>query len=282
MNAAVDYIEENLAGEIDMGVAASKACCSEYHFTRFFSFIQDMPLSEYIRRRRLTLAGFMLQKSNVRVIEIATLFGYSSPNSFTRAFQEMHGVTPSEARRPGAKLNAADRLCFADKPGDHESMDFRIVVEGGVNVFGVSTVVKYQDAYSAIPAFIEKCEAGSITNRIVDAGGGDEKTLLKSLMWDVDGDMIKYMFCLDMPPGGIPELFETATVKAGTWAVFPIVIEKPEDSIVSVWKRIWTEWFPTSGYEQGTGPRQERCHWGNDGKMVVEAWVPVIRNNYSV
>jgi AraC family transcriptional regulator len=93
---------------------------------------------------------------------------------------------------------------------------------------------------------------------------------------DADGGM-KYMICLDIPEDGVPEEFERITVPARTWAVFPLVLEKPEeDSIISIWKRIYPEWFPKSGYEQDTGPRQERCYWREDGKMVAEAWVPVI------
>ena len=86
MNAALDYIEANLAGEIDLSVAARGACCSVYHFTRMFSFITGVPLNEYIRRRRLTLAGFELKYSDVKIIDLALKYGYDSPNSFSGRF----------------------------------------------------------------------------------------------------------------------------------------------------------------------------------------------------
>ncbi len=282
MNAAVDYIESNLAGDIDMRIAASKACCSEYHFTRFFSFITDMPLSEYIRSRRLTLAGFMLQKSAVKVIEIANMFGYTSPNSFTRAFEAMHGVTPSGARNLNIALKSLDRLYFTISAEAHAALDYRIVSEGEHAVFGISLMTKSVDAYETAPAFWDKCDENRVTNRIVEAGRGNEKTLLSTILDDVnDDEMMRYMICMDVPEGGVPDAFETATVPARTWAVFPLVLEKPGDTIISIWKRIHTEWFPNSGYEQTTGPRQERCYWREDGKMVAEAWVPVIKNTRS-
>lgn len=87
MNDALDYIENNLDGEIDYEIAASKACCSVFYFQRMFSFIADVTLSEYIRRRRLTLAAFELQNSKVKIIDLAVKYGYDSPDSFTRAFQ---------------------------------------------------------------------------------------------------------------------------------------------------------------------------------------------------
>lgn len=99
MNAALDYIEENLTDTIDYEAIAQKACCSSYNFQRMFSFIADVSLAEYIRRRRLTQAGFDLQKTDSIVLDIALKYGYDSPISFSRAFQNLHGLTPSEARK---------------------------------------------------------------------------------------------------------------------------------------------------------------------------------------
>lgn len=112
MNGAMSYIEDHLASEIDYEEAARIACCSSYHFQRMFSFITDVTLSEYIRRRRLTLAAFELQKGSGRVIDVALKYGYDSPNSFTRAFQSLHGVTPSLARDEGVQLKAYPRMSF--------------------------------------------------------------------------------------------------------------------------------------------------------------------------
>ena len=98
MNAAIDYIEENLAGEIDFNVAAEKAACSTFHFHRIFFALNGLTPAEYARRRRLTLAATELTSGNTRVIDIALKYGYESPDAFTRAFRNMHGVTPLVAR----------------------------------------------------------------------------------------------------------------------------------------------------------------------------------------
>jgi AraC family transcriptional regulator len=106
MNQALTYIEENLAQEIDYKEVAKRALCSEYHFKRMFSFLAGVTLSEYIRRRRLTLAAFELKQDRVKVIDVAMKYGYHSPDSFARAFQQLHGITPSEARKSGLSLRA--------------------------------------------------------------------------------------------------------------------------------------------------------------------------------
>lgn len=277
MNSAIDYIESNLTGAIDMGEVARSACCSEYHFTRMFSFITDVPLNEYIRRRKLTLAGFELKNSDIRIIELANKYGYDSPNSFTRAFQKMHGVTPSEARVPGVELKSFAPISLLITIKGGEGLNYRIVEEASSTLFGVAHITKVPEAYETIPSFINKCEEERITNKIVEVGHGNDNTWLKSVLYDLDDGMFKYMLCLDMPHGGVSAEFEIVVIPQKTWAVFPMVIEKPEDSIISIWKRIFSEWFPNSGYELDLGPRQERCYLSEDGKVVVEAWVPVIK-----
>lgn len=88
MNNAMEYVEKHLADVIDFNQAARIACCSTYHFQRMFSFITDVPLSEYIRRRRMTLAAFELQQGGTRIIDIAMKYGYESPEAFSRAFKK--------------------------------------------------------------------------------------------------------------------------------------------------------------------------------------------------
>src|SRR5690554_231993 len=112
MNAAVNYIENNLTGNIDIWETAKLAHCSEYHFRRMFSFVAGVPVSEYIRRRRMTLAALELQKSKCMVEEVAKKYGYSSPDAFTRAFQSMHGISPSQVYENRHSLKAWPKMTF--------------------------------------------------------------------------------------------------------------------------------------------------------------------------
>jgi len=101
MNATLDYIENNLCGEIDYRVLEKVACCSAHTFFKMFSYVADISVSEYVRRRRLTLAALELQSSDVKVVDLAVKYGYESPVSFARAFQVLHGATPTQAKKAG-------------------------------------------------------------------------------------------------------------------------------------------------------------------------------------
>jgi AraC family transcriptional regulator len=127
MNAAIAYIEDNLAGEIDIEEAARRACCSLFHFQRMFFAIIGVTLAEYVRRRRLTLAARELTSSNSKVIDVALKYGYDSPDSFTRAFRNIHGVTPQAARGPGVTLTAFPRISFHIEIKGGSDMDYGII-----------------------------------------------------------------------------------------------------------------------------------------------------------
>jgi len=137
MNGAIKFIEENLTNEIDFKEVARLAHCSEYHFKRMFSFLAGISLSEYIRRRRLTLAAFELKNSNMKVIDIAIKYGYSSPDSFARAFQHLHGITPSEARSNGHSLKAFPPMSFQLSIKGGSEMNYRVEEKEAFRIIGI-------------------------------------------------------------------------------------------------------------------------------------------------
>ena len=137
MNLALAYIEDNLTEEIDFRQVERLALCSEYHFRRVFSFLAGITLSEYIRRRRLTLAAFDLIHDNARVIDTAIKYGYHAPDSFGRAFYGLHGVTPTEARQAGRPLKAFPRMTFQMTVQGASEMNYRIVEKEGFAIVGL-------------------------------------------------------------------------------------------------------------------------------------------------
>ena len=126
LGAAIDYIEENLDKEISYDEAAHIACCSTYYFQRIFSYVSGVSLSEYIRRRKMTQAAFELQRTDNKVIDVAHKYGYSSPTSFNRAFQSVHGIAPIAAKqgaqrrlnvrneKPANLVNASASAAYGD------------------------------------------------------------------------------------------------------------------------------------------------------------------------
>jgi len=139
LSDAIDYIEDNLDGEISYDKCANIACCSTFYFQRMFSYISGISLYEYIRRRRMTQAGFELQITNEKIIDIAFKYGYSSPTSFTRAFKGVHNITPSSAKKKGAVLNAYPRIKFSINIMGDKPMAYYIEKKKEIHIVGIRT-----------------------------------------------------------------------------------------------------------------------------------------------
>lgn len=280
MNRALAYIEENLTGEIDFKQVEALALCSEYHFRRMFSFLAGVSLSEYIRRRRLTLAAFDLIHQDGLVIDLALKYGYTSPDAFTRAFYTVHGVTPSEARSRGQALKAYPRMTFQLVIRGENEMNYRIVEKPGFRIVGLMKRVPL--IYEGVNPHIAAMWAGLDDSTI---------TLLKSLSDIEPRGMISAStnFSEGRLDGGEldhyigvattqeqPENLARLDVPASTWAVFESVGPFPQ-TLQNIWGRIYSEWFPSSGYEQVKGPE---ILW-NENKDVSspafrsEIWIPV-------
>ena len=138
MNEALAYIETQLEGEIDYGTAAKIASCSTFHFQRMFTYLAGIPLSEYIRRRRMTKAAFDLQNDKGKVVDIALKYGYQSPTAFNRAFQSVHGIAPSEAKKEGVQLKAFQPITFRVCVTGAEELDYKILKKDAFRIIGIS------------------------------------------------------------------------------------------------------------------------------------------------
>ncbi|WP_242771054.1 AraC family transcriptional regulator [Brevibacillus parabrevis] len=284
-NEALDYIEENLAGEIDVKQAARVACCSEYHFKRMFSSLAGIPLSEYIRRRRITLAAFELKDERVRVIDVAIKYGYSSPDSFARAFVHMHGVTPTEARASGQSLKAYPRMTFHLSIKGGSVMNYRIEEKARFRIVGLQKRVPlmYNGVNPEIAAMWASLDAEKI-EQLKSLSNAEPVGLLsastnfseKRLNQGEHGELDHYIGVATTKE--CPEHFAKLEVAASTWAVFEAVGPFP-DTLQDVWGRIYAEWFLSSGYELAEGPE---LLWNADKDTTSptfrsEIWIPVVK-----
>lgn len=275
MNAAMDYIEAHLADEISYDRAAQIACCSVYHFQRMFSYITGVPLAEYIRRRRLTLAAFELQAGGVKVIDTAMKFGYESPEAFSRAFKKLHGVMPVSARDIGASLKVYPRITFSITIKGDVEMKYRIMQREAFRVFGVYTDVStdQETASQQIPQFFKKCDENLVPDEINAILGRFHDNHTLSALYDYSETTFKYMLCQFLPKGlSVPDQFTVLDVPGAAWAVFDV----PNCEMQAMWRRIWTEWFPASGYESAEGMQFEMYYGlASHENVMGEIWIPV-------
>jgi len=288
MNSALAYVEDNLTGEIDYEALARIACCSSYSFFKVFSFITDVSLSEYIRRRRLTLAALELQNSTIKVIDLAMKYGYDSPVSFSRAFQVLHGVTPTEARADGVTLKAYPRLSFQISIKGEKEMDYRIETKEAFQVFGMEGVFKTDESGSPPKTPHELwnlCHANGSYEKLVK-DSGDLPAFVGQDLCKVHGicsyretreDSFPYMLCAFRSQNSHVDGYTVADIPAHTWAIFPSEKFKWDDCgtvIESLYKRFFTEWLPTSDYEQ-VGSLDLELYGGNGELGFIELWFAV-------
>jgi len=281
MNGALRYIEENLTDDIDFKEVARLAFCSKYHFTRMFSFLAGVTLSEYIRRRRLTLAAFELKDSNVKVIDIAMKYGYNSSDSFARAFQNLHGVTPSEARNNGHSLKAYPPMTFQLSIKGGIEMNYRIEEKEAFHIVGIKKRVPiiFDGVNTEIASMWKSLDAEMI-NKLKELSNVEPMGLL-SASTNFSEDRMEEKGELDHYIGvattkECPDNLTQLSVPSLVWAVFEAIGPFPE-TLQNIWGRIYSEWFPSSNYELIQGPE---ILW-NENKDVTsptfrsEIWIPI-------
>jgi AraC family transcriptional regulator len=280
MNNALSYIEDNLTNDIDFTEVARLAFCSEYHFKRMFSFLAGVTLSEYIRRRRLTLAAFELNSSNVRIIDVAIKYGYNSPDSFTRAFESLHGITPSEARNNGQSLKAYPQMTFQLSIKGGSEMNYRIEEKEAFRIVGIKKRVPL--IYNGVNPEIASMWGSLNTETIIKLKSLSNVEPFGLLSASTNfsegrmegGELDHYIGVAT--DNEVPDNLAYLEVPASTWAVFESVGPFP-DTLQNVWGRIYSEWFPSSNYEQIDGPE---ILWNENKDMTSptyksEIWIMV-------
>lgn len=276
MNSAIDYIEQNLTGEIDFEKAAQTAGCSVYNFQRMFSFILDKPLSEYIRSRRLTLAAFDLQHSNMKIIDIALKYGYDSHDSFTRAFQKFHGVVPSLARDKGAKLKSCPHISFQISIKGDKQMNYQIKDCGEFSIVGFKKRVKTATAYEEIPEIWETTSNNGDMNCLFEMFTEEDlgpPGLLGVCAGGNWGNSEEFNYYLAVTTNVEPQRdMSKFDFPKATWVIFDASGELP-GAVQEILKRFYTEWLPSSGYDLDDLPAIE-CYM-QDNKQ--EVWIAVVK-----
>ena len=252
---SIDYIEDNLTELLDINVIAGKAALSPFYYQRIFGVLCGMTVGEYIRARRMTLAAQELSVSDIRVIDAAVKYGYDSPDSFTKAFQRFHGITPSQAREPGAHLRSFAPLHIKITLEGGTMLDYRIVERASFTIVGIKRRFNSDTSYQEIPKYWAEW-----SKNMKGLKG------MFGVCTNMDGKDFDYWIAdLYMPWEDTPEGCETVQIPGSLWAQFLCKGPLPE-SLQRVNTQIWSEWLPAlSGYKLG-------------GDFHIEVYMPPAEN----
>ncbi|PWS45070.1 AraC family transcriptional regulator [Streptomyces sp. FT05W] len=282
LNQAMEHIESHLDQPLDVAGLARIATTSEYHFRRMFSALAGLPLSEYVRRRRLTVAGAEVLAGERTLLDIATRYGYGSGEAFARAFRAVHGVGPGEARRTGAALRSQQRMSFRLIVEGTSSMRYRIVDKADFRVVGRKARVPlvHEGANPAIADFIRGI--GPDVMRRVAALGDQEPAGIVGVSDQLDpsraeGTELDYYHGV-VTGAEVPEDMDALDVPAGRWAVFEHSGPFPQ-SLQYLWRDVFTQWFPSNPYRSRPGPEILSVRLSEEGTRAdAELWIPVERS----
>lgn len=280
LQRAIDYMEEHIEDPITYEDVAKHVYVSSYHFHRTFSLVTGITANEYIRNRRLSMAGQELSISNTKVIDIALKYGYNSPESFNKAFTRFHGITPNVARRAGMKLKSFNRLLIKIKLEGGTVMDYRIEKREEFKL--LTKIRKFrnesisEEGNTEISNFWKECGCNGTFDvlkqnaSIHDIYGACAPVSKESTHFD-------YGIGIEFSGGTVPEGYTLWEVKPTLWAVFKCVGETGA-CIGETWGKIFSEFLPGSEYSMIDDTDFELYSEAID--CFCEIWVPVKKKTY--
>ncbi|MFC8191482.1 GyrI-like domain-containing protein [Cellulomonas sp. NPDC057328] len=281
LNRIVDVVEEDLAQELDVAGLAARSGTTEHHLRRMFSSLAGMPLSEYVRRRRMTLAAADVVAGG-DLLGVAVRHGYGSAEAFGRAFRAVHGVSPGQARRDGGPLRTQPRLRFRLTVEGASPMDVRLVSRPAFRLVGRAARVPLVH-HGVNPAIQQHVAALDPQEHVrLRALGDTEPRGLLAVSTDLDpdrreGSELTYLHGVAVTDDAeVPEDLDVVAVDAGSWAVFRAAGAYP-DALQAVWAATATEWFPSNPWRLRPGPEVVAVLDRADdfSTATVELWLPV-------
>ena len=273
LNKTISYIEEHLTEEISYDSLAHIACCSTYHFQRMFAYMAGIPLSEYIRRRRMSLAAIDLQSGSDKIIDIGMKYGYSSPTAFNRAFQSVHGIAPSMARKQGTPMKSFPPISFKITVKGIEEMNYRIEEKAAFRIVGISYPLdkEIENNFTSVPQMWKNAAMSGIFEKITPLMNNQSMGVLGVSICN-DKEEWRYFIAVSSS-ADIDNSLDEYVVPACTWAIFNG--SGTGISIQELEQRIITEWIPTSGFEFDNAPDIEVYLNSDSNNMQYEVWVPI-------
>lgn len=277
ITSSIEYMEEHLTEEITANQVAESVNISPLHFQKGFSILCDISISEYLRNRRLSLAGRDLRINGCKVIDAALKYGYDSPDSFTKAFTRFHGITPVQAKLGEGRLREFLPLKLHVSMKGGFDMECKIEKKSAFSVIGSTKIIKGENGFTECPVFWDQHYA--------NGDGQYIKGMYGICIDDISADAgcFKYLIADDFDSSKkYPEKFVKETIPESTWAVFPCKGPMPQ-ALHKVNRQIYKEWLPQNPDYELAGKYNIEMYSdiskfpkGNqDENYYSEIWIPV-------
>lgn len=276
LQRTINYMEEHITEPTDYEKIAREMNASAFYFQRIFTIICGITPGEYIRSRRLALAGGELLSTDARIIDIALKYGYDTPEGFTRAFTRFHGVTPNIVRKGGISIKSFAPLQVSISSKGGKSMNYRIIEKEAFKVLEKVEIQSVEDDKfkETIPAFWDRAKQDDTFEVLAKSFAADEKNFYgMCYVNDSDSKTFEYSIAAKCDDNCIaPEGYRINEIPARTWAVFECVGPMPS-AIQKLWQRIMTEFFPASDYEPTYEFDFEAYSDGNTAAEDYKSWI---------
>lgn len=283
LNRLVALVDDHLTDDLDLASVASELGTTEYHLRRMFSSLAGMALSEYVRRRRMTVAAAdVLGEGDL--LGIAVRYGYGSTEAFGRAFRSVHGVSPGDIRRDGGPLRTQPQIRFRLTVEGNTTMDARINDRSDFRLVGRAARVPliHEGINPHIHAHIASLPVEEHA-RLKGLSNTEPAGLLQ-VTAGVDPDYaegsdLTYLHGVAVTDAtDVPDDLDAIEVPAGTWAVFRTEGDYPA-GLQSTWAATATEWFPSNPWRLRPGPSIVTIldHSDDFSTATCELWLPVER-----
>lgn len=278
LQAIIDYVENHLQRTeepLDKEEIEKLSGCSYLFFLKIFSYMNGFSFAEYIRARKMTLAGYDLKSTNLKVIEISYKYGYDSPTSFTKAFQQFHGVSPKEARNTNVVLKVTPKMQLSFQ----QKYSWRLVQKNSFRLIGKSIKVSCKDNlhYTKIPAFWNACQRNGIFSKLISMDCGKPKGLFGLFgSYEEESEEIEYSIMVRSDQN-LPSEFAEIIIPEVTWAIFDCIGPVPQ-AIQKGWQYLNQEWLINYPFQHAPCPELE---WYSDGNSYADnyfsqIWIPIL------
>ena len=295
MQNAINYIDEHITENLDYNEIAAHSFSSSWHFQRVFSILCGFTVGEYIRNRRLSLAGDELACGNVKIIDAALKYGYESPDSFAKAFQRFHGFLPSQAKANKSKLKHCSRLVIDISMKGGNFMNYKIENKPE------QTLVGFKRRFAGTPDDYNRNQqendfyCSTRVNQFILMGMANDGEMHYNIVNNIDDEGYDFYIAyhinkedtdnLEEVLGEDANRFERIVLPAGQYLVCRTEnCEWPSMLIEKLRQQVAAVWLPESGYELDQRPEVAVYHWYykegdhvTNSSRYAEVWLPVVK-----